>query len=61
MVKIMLCVIARNNILENANCQEDILCVEFSYFYYSDNAISYTEYIMGYNNMAQPHGLTRSL
>ena len=34
---------------------------QFSYFYYSDNAISYTEYIMGYNIMAQPHGLKRSL
>ena len=33
----------------------------FSYFYYSDSAISYTEYIMGYNIMAQPHGLTRLL
>ena len=26
-------------------------------FYYSDNAISYTEYIMEYNIMAQPMGL----
>ena len=33
----------------------------FSYFYYSDNAISYTEYTMEYNIMAQPRGLTMSL
>ena len=33
--------------------------VECSYFYYSDNAISYTEYIMGYNIMGlQGHSKT---
>ena len=33
------------------------LAIQFSYFYYSDNAISYTEYIMEYNIMAQQVGL----
>ena len=33
----------------------------FSYFYYSVSAISYTEYIMEYNIMAQSRGLTMSL
>ena len=38
------------------------LCLALSktHFYYSGNAISYTECMVEYNIMAQPHGLTRS-
>ena len=52
------------------DCYKEFVCIKyecpialngFSYFYYSDNAISYREYIMGYNILAQPHGPTRSL